>query len=407
MYCKGAGCAPCEKLDPCDGYDNNCDGIIDNTPLSDADSDTYPVCGHLDPTSGEFVELDCDDNDPTVHPNAEEVCNGKDNDCDGDAQTEGCPDGQQCVQRGLNGGWLCANPSDLCTATSCIPPKICDPNTRQCVDPPTIDAGGTCSTDSECTSHICATDAIVTAQVAKGSGVCTQTCCTSSDCPDSLVCFAPGTGGNYCVSPSLIGRSTPGGGTGGVSCNSATDCRSGLCSDSQVCIDTCCDDSQCGRGTRCYLQNVSGHMGFSCAASTGTHVQNQTCSANNNADCKDGLCLDYGVSWRCAEHCCGSANCGSIDFGYNQTFQAICSEPRNAQQLGNDGVPICAVFSTPSGNAPLGAQCQQGSDCRSGRCNTSLGKCYDVCCTDADCSAVRGWKCRPYPPANDALRCVP
>ena len=41
-------------------------------PPMDADMDGYTQC-----------EGDCDDNDPTVYPNAPEICDGKDNDCDG------------------------------------------------------------------------------------------------------------------------------------------------------------------------------------------------------------------------------------------------------------------------------------------------------------------------------------
>ncbi|HUS63361.1 MAG TPA: putative metal-binding motif-containing protein, partial [Kofleriaceae bacterium] len=55
--------------DPCDGVDNDCDGMID--PGFDNDEDGYSSCGG-----------DCRDNDPSSHPDGVEVIDGLDNDCD-------------------------------------------------------------------------------------------------------------------------------------------------------------------------------------------------------------------------------------------------------------------------------------------------------------------------------------
>jgi hypothetical protein len=83
----------------CDGLDNNCDGEIDEegaldprTFYRDADGDGYG--------NGSLVEVDCDAPDgfvaaggdcndaaPAVHPGAEELCNGQDDDCDGEADS--------------------------------------------------------------------------------------------------------------------------------------------------------------------------------------------------------------------------------------------------------------------------------------------------------------------------------
>ncbi len=52
----------------CDGIDQNCNGLTDDTPDSDADG--FTVC------------LDCDDTNPAVYPGATEVCDGVNNDCD-------------------------------------------------------------------------------------------------------------------------------------------------------------------------------------------------------------------------------------------------------------------------------------------------------------------------------------
>ncbi|MEC7984102.1 MAG: MopE-related protein [Myxococcota bacterium] len=77
----------------CDGVDNNCDGEIDEdleiTLYIDADQDgvgdeNNTILG-CEPTFGiSSVSGDCDDNDPTISPLLPEICDGIDNNCNGD-----------------------------------------------------------------------------------------------------------------------------------------------------------------------------------------------------------------------------------------------------------------------------------------------------------------------------------
>jgi hypothetical protein len=75
----------------CDGVDNDCDGEVDNDPVEvwyvDADGDGYGNAEYsqnaCDPGAGWVSNAsDCDDIDPAVHPDAAELCNGIDDDCD-------------------------------------------------------------------------------------------------------------------------------------------------------------------------------------------------------------------------------------------------------------------------------------------------------------------------------------
>ncbi len=82
----------CDDLDPevnptmpeiCDSRDNNCDGLIDDG--CDKDGDGYCHTIHSSWTPGpvcQHEELDCVDTDATVHPGHEELCDGKANGCD-------------------------------------------------------------------------------------------------------------------------------------------------------------------------------------------------------------------------------------------------------------------------------------------------------------------------------------
>ena len=88
----------------CDGVDNDCDGLTDDadpsldrgtggTWYADTDADGHGDAGApsqacTQPTGTVTAADDCDDTDPAVSPSATEICNGIDDDCDGDTDDD-------------------------------------------------------------------------------------------------------------------------------------------------------------------------------------------------------------------------------------------------------------------------------------------------------------------------------
>ncbi len=147
--CNGAVCGnDCDDLRPfvhplgqelCDGLDNNCNGVKDEgltvTMYQDLDGDQHgnpavplQLCAqsaHAAPNGD-----DCDDNDITIHPAQVEICDGKNNDCDG-ATDEDTP---QVVPWYPDADGDNFGDPDGTVVYSCTPPADHALNDRDCND---------------------------------------------------------------------------------------------------------------------------------------------------------------------------------------------------------------------------------------------------------------------------------
>jgi len=112
----------------------------------DADGDGWSVsCG------------DCDDDDPATHPGAEEICDGRDNDCNGqvdDGAAEGqtgCDDGNACTRVDVCRSGQCVgeDPVTCPEPDACHLAGSCNPATGACSNPRQPD-GTSCSIANAC-----------------------------------------------------------------------------------------------------------------------------------------------------------------------------------------------------------------------------------------------------------------
>ncbi len=147
----------------CDGWDNDCDGFVDEG--FDVDADGYTTCGS-DPSSPgadpDPAASDCDDAEARVHPGAAEVCDGLDNDCDGvadpgcsclDGDARACgsdvgacmPGTQACVE----GAWGACDDAVEAIAEAC---NAVDDDCDGTVDE---DADAACAEGEACTADGC------------------------------------------------------------------------------------------------------------------------------------------------------------------------------------------------------------------------------------------------------------
>ena len=135
----------------CDGEDENCNGQIDEDPVDptlwypDADTDGFgdasgPIEACTQPPGYAADNTDCDDANATIHPGADEHCDGIDEDCDGELDNNPI-DGSPIYIDG-------AIDRTICAAASCLDQLNTDPSSPDGIY--WIDPDGTSAFEAYC-----------------------------------------------------------------------------------------------------------------------------------------------------------------------------------------------------------------------------------------------------------------
>lgn len=252
---------------------------ISQTWCFDQDGDTYGnpanTVSACTPPPGYVANCgDCNDNNPSVSPGGNEICDGADNDCDTVAD-DGNPGGGIPCNTGLCGN--CAPGTTTCTSgvIQCIQNvspsvEICDGQDNNCnctVDEGNPGGGGACNTGL---LGVCA---LGTLNCVSGSLSCTQNVASSPEVCDGQ--------DNNCNGSVDEGTCL----TNGSVCSANNQCVSGFCVDGRCCNSAC--TATC----------------FACSAAK-TGAANGTCAPVTANTDPDNECTG-------ASNCNGAGACGS------------------------------------------------------------------------------------------------